>query len=40
MVVREIVHAFHTAERPGDVYQFALDRVSPLEREQIGRAHV
>ena len=30
MVVREIVHAFHTAERPGDVYQFALDRVSPL----------
>src|SRR3954464_9329946 len=30
MVVREIVHAFHTAQRPGDVYQFALDRVSPL----------
>src|SRR5215212_9104513 len=30
MVVREIVHAFHNAERPGDVYQFALDRVSPL----------
>jgi len=30
MVVREIVHAFLTAERPGDVYQFALDRVSPL----------
>jgi signal transduction histidine kinase len=30
MVVREIVHAFHTAERPGDVYQFALDRVTPL----------
>jgi signal transduction histidine kinase len=30
MVIREIVHAFHTAERPGDVYQFALDRVSPL----------
>lgn len=28
--MREIVHAFHTAERPGDVYQFALDRVSPL----------
>src|SRR5436309_7694535 len=30
MAVREIVHAFLTAERPGDVYQFALDRVSPL----------
>jgi signal transduction histidine kinase len=30
MVVREIVHAFHNAERPGDVFQFALDRVSPL----------
>jgi signal transduction histidine kinase len=30
MVIREIVHAFHTAERPGDVYQFALDRVTPL----------
>ena len=30
MAVREIVHAFLTAERPEDVYQFALDRVSPL----------
>src|SRR5437762_218459 len=30
MVVREIVQAFLTAPRPGDVYQFALDRVSPL----------
>jgi signal transduction histidine kinase len=30
MVVREVVHAFHTAERPADVYQFALDRVCPL----------
>lgn len=30
MAVREIVQAFLTAERPGDVYQFALDRVSPL----------
>ena len=30
MVVREIAHAFLTAERPEDVFQFALDRVSPL----------
>lgn len=30
MAVREIVHAFLTAERAEDVYQFALDRVSPL----------
>ncbi|MDB4906482.1 MAG: ATP-binding region ATPase domain protein [Gemmatimonadetes bacterium] len=30
MAVREIVHAFLTAERPEDVFQFALDRVSPL----------
>jgi len=30
MVVREIAHAFLGAARPGDVYQFALDRVSPL----------
>jgi signal transduction histidine kinase len=30
LAVREIVHAFLTAERPGDVFQFALDRVSPL----------
>jgi signal transduction histidine kinase len=30
MAVREIAHAFLTAERPGDVFQFALDRVSPL----------
>src|SRR3954471_23162860 len=28
--VREIVHAFLTADRPEDVFQFALDRVSPL----------
>lgn len=28
--VREIAHAFLMAERPADVYQFALDRVSPL----------
>ena len=30
MAVREIVHAFLNADRPEDVYQFALDRVSPL----------
>jgi signal transduction histidine kinase len=30
MAVREIVHAFLTADRPEDVYQFALDRVGPL----------
>src|SRR5947199_10407256 len=30
MAVREIVHAFLTADRPEDVFQFALDRVSPL----------
>ena len=30
IAVREIVQAFLTAERPGDVYKFALDRVSPL----------
>lgn len=30
MAVREIVHAFLTADNPRDVFQFALDRVSPL----------
>ena len=30
MAIREIVHAFLTADRPEEVYQFALDRVSPL----------
>jgi signal transduction histidine kinase len=30
MAVREIVHAFHTARRPEEVYQLALDRVCPL----------
>ena len=30
VVVREIAHAFLTADRPEDVYQFALERVSPL----------
>jgi signal transduction histidine kinase len=28
--IREIAHAFHTAKRPEEVFQFALDRVSPL----------
>ncbi len=30
IAIREIVHAFLTADRPGEVFQFALDRVSPL----------
>ena len=30
MAVREIVHAFLTADRPDDVFRFALERVSPL----------
>jgi signal transduction histidine kinase len=30
VAVREIVHAFLTADRPEDVYQFALERVGPL----------
>jgi signal transduction histidine kinase len=30
MAVREIVHAFLTAEQPHQVFQFALERVSPL----------
>lgn len=30
MAVREIAHAFHTAKRPEEVFQFALDKVSPL----------
>jgi signal transduction histidine kinase len=30
MAVREIVHAFLTARRPEEVYQLALDQVSPL----------
>ncbi len=30
MAVREIVHAFLTADRPEEVFQFALDRVSPV----------
>ena len=30
MAVREIAQAFLTAERPGEVFQFALDRVAPI----------
>jgi len=30
MAVREIVHAFLTADRPEEVFRFALERVSPL----------
>jgi signal transduction histidine kinase len=30
VAVREIVHAFLTADCPQDIYQFALERVSPL----------
>lgn len=30
LAVREIVHAFLRADRPEDVFQFALDRVSPV----------
>jgi signal transduction histidine kinase len=30
MAVREISHAFLTADRPEDVYQFALERVGPI----------
>ncbi len=30
VAIREIVHAFLTADRPEDVFQFALERVSPL----------
>ena len=30
VAVREIVHAFLRADRPDDVFQFALDRVSPV----------
>ncbi|MGH7632661.1 MAG: GAF domain-containing protein, partial [Gemmatimonadaceae bacterium] len=30
VAVREVAHAFLTADRPQEVFQFALDRVSPL----------
>ncbi len=30
LAIREIAHAFLVADRPADVYQFALDRVTPI----------
>jgi signal transduction histidine kinase len=30
MAIREVAHAFHTAKRPEEFFQFALERVSPL----------
>src|ERR1700748_2992844 len=30
IAVREVAHAFHTAKRAEEVFQFALDKVSPL----------
>src|SRR5579884_1711984 len=30
MAIREVAHAFHTAKRPEEVFQIALDRVCPL----------
>src|SRR6185437_14271956 len=30
MAIREVAHSFHTAKRPEEVFQIALDRVSPL----------
>lgn len=36
MAIREIVHAFLTVDRPEDVFQFALDRVSPLVGATLG----
>jgi signal transduction histidine kinase len=40
MAAREIVHAFITAERPEEVFQFALDRVSPLIGATFGCVYV
>jgi len=30
LAIREIAHAFLVADRPGEVYQFALDRLTPI----------
>ncbi len=30
IAIREIAHAFHTAKRPEEIFQLALDKVSPL----------
>jgi signal transduction histidine kinase len=40
IAVREIVHAFLTAERPAEVFQFALNRVSPLVGATISCVYV
>ncbi len=40
MAAREIVHAFITAERPEEVFQFALDRVCPLIGASFGCVYV
>jgi signal transduction histidine kinase len=40
IAVREIVHAFLTANRPAEVFQFALNRVSPLVGAAISCVYV
>jgi signal transduction histidine kinase len=40
MAVREIAHAFLTADRPEEVYQFALERVSPLAEATFASIYV
>ena len=40
IAVREIVHAFLTADRPAEVFQFALNRVSPLVGAAISCVYV
>jgi signal transduction histidine kinase len=40
IAVREIVHAFLTAERPAEVFQFAINRVSPLVGATISCVYV
>jgi signal transduction histidine kinase len=40
VAVREIVHAFLRADRPEDVFQFALDRVSPVVDASFASVHL
>lgn len=40
IAVREIIHAFLTADRPAEVFQFALNRVSPLVGASISCVYV
>jgi signal transduction histidine kinase len=40
IAIREIVHAFLTADRPAEVFQFALNRVSPLVGATISCVYV